>query len=57
MININQFITISTLTTYALCQTTTSGKVIGIGIGTLIIIIAIIFSIVWCLACRSSSKP
>jgi uncharacterized membrane protein len=31
--------------------------VLGIGIGTLIIIIAVIFSIIWCLACRNSSKP
>jgi hypothetical protein len=30
---------------------------LGIGLGTLIIIIAVIFSIVWCLACRNSSKP
>lgn len=39
------------------CQTTSSGRVLGIGIGTLIIIIAVIFSIIWCLACRSSSRP
>lgn len=37
------------------CQT--SGKIAGIGIGTFIIILAILFSIVWCLACRSSSRP
>ena len=30
---------------------------LGIGIGTLIIIIAVIFSIIWCLACRNSSRP
>lgn len=34
-----------------------SARVLGIGIGTLIIIIAVIFSIIWCLACRNSSKP
>lgn len=38
-----------------LCQS--SSRVLGVGVGTLIIIIAIIFSIVWCLACRSSSRP
>lgn len=38
------------------CQTT-SGRIAGIGIGTFIIILAIIFSIVWCLACRTSSRP
>jgi amino acid transporter len=37
------------------CQT--SGRVIGIGIGTFIIILAILFSIIWCLACRTSSRP
>lgn len=41
----------------AYSQTTTSTRILGIGIGTLIIIIAVIFSIVWCLACRNSSKP
>jgi hypothetical protein len=39
------------------CQSTTSARVLGVGVGTLIIIIAIIFSIIWCLACRSSSRP
>jgi glucan phosphoethanolaminetransferase (alkaline phosphatase superfamily) len=38
------------------CQTT-SGRIGGIGVGTFIIIIAIAFSVVWCLACRSSSYP
>ncbi len=38
------------------CQNS-SGRIFGIGVGTFIIIIAIIFSVVWCLACRSSSKP
>ena len=38
-------------------QTTNSTRVLGIGLGTFIIIIAVIFSIVWCLACRNSSKP
>jgi hypothetical protein len=37
------------------CQTT--GTVAGIGIGTFIIILAILFSIIWCLACRTSSRP
>ncbi len=38
------------------CQTS-SARVLGVGVGTLIIIIAVIFSIVWCFACRSSSRP
>ena len=38
-------------------QTTTSTRILGIGVGTFIIIIAVVFSIVWCLACRNSSKP
>jgi predicted transporter len=38
-------------------QTTSSTRILGIGIGTLIIIIAVIFAIVWCLACRNSSRP
>jgi hypothetical protein len=38
------------------CQST-SGTAFGIGIGTFIIILAIIFSVVWCLACRSSQRP
>lgn len=38
-----------------LCQS--SSRVMGVGVGTLIIIIAIIFSIIWCLACRNSSRP
>ncbi len=48
---------------YALCQSSSSSssssssRVMGVGVGTLIIIIAIIFSIIWCLACRSSSRP
>jgi hypothetical protein len=37
------------------CQSTS--RVLGVGVGTLIIIIAIIFSIIWCFACRSSSRP
>lgn len=37
------------------CQAT--GQVAGIGIGTFIIILAILFSIVWCLACRTSTRP
>ena len=36
---------------------TSSGRIAGIGVGTFLIILAIIFSIVWCLACRSSSRP
>jgi len=39
------------------CQSGASTRVLGIGIGTLIIIIAVIFSVIWCLACRSSSHP
>lgn len=38
------------------CQTT-STRVLGVGVGTFIIIIAVIFSIIWCFACRSSSRP
>lgn len=38
-------------------QSTSSGRILGIGIGTFIIIIAVIFSIIWCLACRNSAKP
>jgi hypothetical protein len=38
------------------CQSTSS-RVMGVGVGTLIIIIAVIFSIIWCFACRSSSRP
>ena len=38
-------------------QNTTSTRILGIGLGTFIIIIAVIFSIIWCLACRNSSKP
>ena len=38
-------------------QTATSTRILGIGVGTFIIIIAVIFSIIWCLACRNSSKP
>ena len=44
----------------ALCQTnssSSSSRVLGVGVGTLIIIIAIIFAVIWCLACRSSSRP
>ncbi len=37
------------------CQT--SSRVGGIGIGTFIIILAILFSISWCLVCRTSSRP
>jgi cadmium resistance protein CadD (predicted permease) len=50
-------IPLSLLFQTALSQTTTSARILGIGIGTLIIIIAVIFSIIWCLACRNSSKP
>lgn len=39
----------------ASAQTTTT--IAGVGVGTFIIIIALLFSIVWCLACRSSSRP
>lgn len=42
--------------TLVACQNT-SARIGGIGIGTLIIIIAICFSIIWCLACRNSSRP
>lgn len=38
-------------------ESTSSGRVAGIGVGTFIIILAIVFSIVWCLACSSSSRP
>jgi Na+/phosphate symporter len=38
------------------CQASSS-RVLGVGVGTLIIIIAVIFSIVWCFACRNSSRP
>lgn len=40
-------------------QTTSNstGRIAGIGVGTFIIILAIVFSIVWCLACSSSSRP
>jgi hypothetical protein len=38
-------------------QTTSSTRVLGIGIGTLIIIISVIFAIIWCLACRNSARP
>lgn len=48
-------IAITNLLVRAECQA--SGKVAGIGIGTFIIILAILFSIVWCLACRTSSRP
>jgi len=37
------------------CQS--SSRVGGIGVGTFIIILAILFSIVWCLVCRTSSRP
>lgn len=37
------------------CQT--SSRVGGIGVGTFIIILAILFSITWCLVCRTSSRP
>jgi hypothetical protein len=50
------FLILAFLLSHANCQNTT-GKVFGIGIGTLIIIIAIVFSTVWCLICRSSSNP
>lgn len=38
-------------------QTASSTRILGIGVGTFIIIIAVIFSIIWCLACRNSSRP
>lgn len=38
------------------CQSSSS-RIMGVGAGTLIIIIAVIFSIIWCFACRSSSRP
>lgn len=38
------------------CQASSS-RVMGVGVGTLIIIIAVIFSIIWCFACRSSARP
>lgn len=37
--------------------TNTDTPVGSIGVGTLIIIITIVFAIIWCLACRSSSRP
>lgn len=40
-----------------LCNCQTTGQVAGIGIGTFIIILSILFSIVWCLACRTSTRP
>jgi len=51
------FLPLALLIQTALSQTTTSARVLGIGVGTLIIIIAVVFSIIWCLACRNSSKP
>ena len=50
-------ITVLLLAQTVYSQTTTSTRIFGIGLGTFIIIIAVIFSIVWCLACRNSSKP
>lgn len=38
------------------CQSS-AGMIFGIGVGTFIIIVAIVFSVVWCLLCRSSSNP
>ena len=45
---------VSTLLGLASAQNNTSSTV---GAGTIIIIIAILFSIFWCLICRSSSRP
>ena len=50
-------VVIFTLAQTVLGATTSSTRVLGIGAGTFIIIISIIFSIIWCLACRSSSRP
>ena len=46
-----------TLFTIVNAQGTTSSRILGIGVGTFIIIIAVVFSIIWCLACRNSSRP
>ena len=51
----NQAALLALLLPSVLCQS--SSRVLGVGVGTLIIIIAIIFSVIWCLACRSSSRP
>ena len=53
---LHSLVTLLSFFSIASCQTT-SGKIAGVGIGTFIIIIAIAFSVVWCLACRSSSYP
>jgi hypothetical protein len=55
-LQLHSLVTLLSLVSIASCQTT-SGKIAGVGIGTFIIIIAIAFSLVWCLACRSSSYP
>ena len=52
----SDFILLLAIFREALCQSS-SGKILSIGVGTFIIIIAIIFSVVWCFACRNSSKP
>ena len=45
---------LSSLLVLASAQNNTTSTV---GAGTIIIIIAILFSIFWCLICRSSSRP
>lgn len=57
MINLSYFafLVLSTLLQHVDCQAT--GQVAGIGIGTFIIILSILFSIIWCLACRTSTRP
>lgn len=54
--SVNLLLLISIITVIVNGQTT-SDVVPGIGVGTLIIMISIAFSVVWCLACRSSSYP
>lgn len=55
-IDLRQILFVVLLIFQANCQNT-SGRIFGIGIGTFIIIIAIVFSVIWCLACISSSNP
>lgn len=55
-INIIKFFILSVYLQIVNCQSS-SGRIGGIGIGTFIIILAIAFSVLWCLACRSSSYP
>lgn len=61
MIKSNESLTMKTFIMISLflcinCQNS-SGRIFGIGVGTFIIIIAVVFSVLWCLLCRSSSNP